>query len=118
MTDKQTDTVVDRFNSLAVESTQTLVDAAYLAQRQSAQLLQAWLNTLDASQKSQREIATTLVKQAQEAQRLLQQYVRDSLQSNVETFTKTTQAQFKQAANNFNTVTEQVNAAGKRTEGK
>ncbi len=114
----KTENVVDRMNTLAVESTQTLVDAAYLAQRQSAQLLQAWLNTLDESQKAQREIAATLVKQAQDAQSLLQEFVRESIQSNVETFTKTTQAQFKEVANSFNTVTEQVSTGAKRAEFK
>ena len=92
MTKSPAEEVVNRMSNLAVESTQTLVDAAYLSQQQSAQLLQAWLNTLDATQKTQREIAAKLVKQAQEAQSLLQQFVRESLQSNVETFTKTTKS--------------------------
>lgn len=110
------ETAADRINTLAVEATQTLVDAAYLAQRQSAELLQAWLNTLDAGQKQQREIAARLVQQAQEGQRLLQQYVQESVQTNVDTFTKATQAGFKQVNEAVSTVAEQVNSSAKRAE--
>jgi len=78
-------------NALAVDATQTFIDAAYLAQRQSAQLLQEWLNTLDAGQKEQREIASQLIKQTKEAQELLQQYVQESSRAGAEVFTKSTQ---------------------------
>jgi hypothetical protein len=110
MTEKQT--VVDQMNRLVAESTQTLVDAAYLAQRQSAELLQAWLNTLGSNQQAQREIAAKLVQQSQEAQKLLQQFVRETAQANVESFTKATQAGF----DSVNTVVEQVNTNARRTE--
>jgi BMFP domain-containing protein YqiC len=89
-TDTKSD-VTERMNALAVDATQTFIDAAYLAQRQSAQLLQAWLNTLDAGQKEQREIASQLIKQTKEAQELLQQYVQESSRAGAEVFTKSTQ---------------------------
>jgi BMFP domain-containing protein YqiC len=92
-TDMPTDTkenVTEQMSALAVEATQTFIDAAYLAQRQSAQLLQAWLNTLDAGQKEQREIASQLIKQTKEAQILLQQYVQESSRAGTGVFTKPT----------------------------
>ncbi|MBV9280903.1 MAG: hypothetical protein JOZ41_12545 [Chloroflexi bacterium] len=116
MAKDQTDTAVDRMSNLAVESTQTLVDAAYLAQRQSAQLLQAWLNTLDTNQKQQREIATRLVQQAQEAQQLLQQYAQESFRSTVDTFARSAQTGFQQASSNLNSAAQQANTASKRAE--
>lgn len=80
----------ERMNSLAIDATQTFIDAAYLAQRQSAQLLQAWLNALDAGQQEQRDIASQLIKQSQEAQTLLQQFIQESSQLGADAFTRTT----------------------------
>lgn len=114
MTTNETETVVNQMGNLAVESTQTLVDAAYLAQRQSAQLIQAWLSTLDANQKAQRDIATRLVQQSQEAQNLLQQYVRESVRSSADTFARATQAGINQATENFNAAAQQASSATQR----
>lgn len=86
-----TENVTERMSALAVDATQTFIDAAYLAQRQSTQLLQAWLTTLDAGQKEQREIASQLIKQTQEAQTLLQRYMQESSPAGTGVFTKTTQ---------------------------
>lgn len=113
---KENDTVVDRMNDLAVESAQTFVDAAYLAQRQSAQLLQAWMNSLDNTQQSQREIAGRLVQQAQEAQNLLQQYVQQSFRTGVDTVTRATQTGFQQASETVTNAAQQTNNASRRTE--
>src|SRR5579859_3553348 len=91
-TDMSTETkenVTERMSALAVDATQTFIDAAYLAQRQSTQLLQGWLNTLDAGQKEQREIESKLIKQTQEAQNLLQQYVQETSRVGAEAFTRT-----------------------------
>jgi hypothetical protein len=82
--------VTERMSALAVDATQTFIDAAYLAQRQSAQLLQAWLNTLDPGQKEQRAIASQLIKQTTEAQDLLQKYVQESSRAGAGVFTKPT----------------------------
>ena len=116
-TDKtQTEQVVNRMNDLAVETTQTLVDAAYLAQKQSAQLLQAWLGTLDSSQQAQRDVASRLVKQAQEAQNLLQQFVQQTFQANFDTLNRTAQSGFRQASDTMNTSAQQASTTAKRTE--
>ncbi len=108
MKTNQGENVADRMTNLAAESTQTLIDAAYLAERQSAQLLEAWLNTLDASQQQQREIAAKLVRQAQEAQQLLQQYVQESFRAGIEAFTQTTQTGFQQARQNVSAAADMV----------
>jgi len=98
----------NRMTDLATESTQTFIDAAYLAERQSAQLLEAWMNTLDTSQKQQREIAAKLVRQAQEAQQLLQQYVQESFRAGVDAFTHTTQTGFQQASRSTSAASDTV----------
>jgi hypothetical protein len=98
MNTNQNEEIRNRMTDLATESTQTFIDAAYLAERQSAQLLEAWMNTLDASQKQQREIAAKLVRQAREAQQLLQQYVQESFRAGVDAFTQTTQTGTQQAS--------------------
>ena len=114
MSKNQTENVVNQMNDLAVQSTQTLVDAAYLAQRQSAELIQAWLNTLDSNQKAQRDIATRLVKQSQEAQNLLQEYVRESVRSSADTMTNPTQAGLQQATESFNAAAQGASSATQR----
>ncbi|MGI8826376.1 MAG: hypothetical protein ACR2JC_12145 [Chloroflexota bacterium] len=84
--------VTNRMNKLATESTQTLIDAAYMAQQQSAQLMQAWLNTLDANQQQRRDIATRLLRQSQEAQQVLQEYVQESMRAGTGAFNQAADA--------------------------
>jgi hypothetical protein len=91
MSTNQPESTTDRLNRLAMESTQTLIDAAYLAQRQSADLLRAWLNSLDATQQQQRDIATKLVEQTQEAQHLLRDFVRESTRASLDVATRASQ---------------------------
>ncbi len=86
MTNNSNQDVVNQMDTLAQQTTQTLVDAAYLAQRQTAELVQAWLNTLDQNQQQQRDIATQLMQQAQEGQRLLRQFVQETARSSTEAF--------------------------------
>jgi len=117
MNTTETENVVNQMSTLAVESTQTLVDAAYLAQRQSAELIQAWLNTLNTNQQAQREIAARLVQQAQEAQTLLQQYVRESVRGSADTMTRATQAGLNQAGEAFNTAAQQTEQAAQQSTG-
>lgn len=115
MTNDTTANMADRMNKLAVETTQTFIDAAYLAQRQSAQLLQAWLNTLDANQQEQRTIAARLIQQAQEAQNLLQQYVQESSRAGAEAFTKATQQGMNAAEQNVRRASQATSQATKET---
>ncbi|GAC1320250.1 MAG: hypothetical protein NVS2B16_08410 [Chloroflexota bacterium] len=111
----QTENVSNRMNDLALESTQTLIDAAYLAQRQSAQLIQAWLNTLDANQQQSRDVAGKLLQQSQEAQKLLQEYVRDTVRTNADAFNQASQAGYANFTQGFSQVAEQVGNATQRT---
>lgn len=112
MDDTETENVTKRMNDLALESTQTFIDATYLAQRQSAQLIQAWLNTLDNNQQQSRDVATRLLQQAQEAQSLLQQYVRDTVRANADALGQATQAGFTTMAQGFNQTAQQAATAG------
>lgn len=112
MNDTQTENIVKDLNNVAIDTTQTLVDAAYLAQQQSAQLVQAWFNTLSANQQQQREIATRLIQQAQEAQNLLQQYVGQSFRSGVSTFTNVAQNGARNAAEAVNNTAKAASQAG------
>lgn len=110
MDTNSTDDTLNRMNKLASDTTQTLVDAAYLAQRQTADLVQAWLNTLDQTQQQQREIATRLVQQAQEAQTLLGQFVQDSARAGTQAFTSAAQT-------GADTATESMNRARQAGQG-
>ncbi|HEX8992097.1 MAG TPA: hypothetical protein VF784_10515 [Anaerolineales bacterium] len=101
MANNTNDNVTERMNALASDVTQTFIDAAYLAQRQSAQLLQAWLQTLDSGQREQREIATQLIKQTQDAQALLRDYVQESSRAGTEAFTKAARTGAQTVSENF-----------------
>jgi DNA-binding protein HU-beta len=81
MTYKQAEPVFERMNNLGKEAAEGLIDAVYQAQRQTVQMLQAWLDTMDATQKEQRRIAAKLHHQALEAQRLLQEVVRSGTEA-------------------------------------
>lgn len=117
MTTNDTENVVNQMNDLAVQTTQTLVDAAYLAQQQSGQLIQAWLDTLGTGQKQQREIATQLVKQTQEAQSLLGQYVQQSIRNTAGAYTNAAQTGFQTVSETVNRVNEQVDTNSRAAEG-
>jgi hypothetical protein len=108
MTASDQGSVTNRMNELAVETTQTFIDAAYLAQRQSTELLQAWLRTLDASQQEQREIASKLIRQTQEAQSLLQQFAQQSVQASANAFSTAAQTGLNTASENFQRAAETV----------
>lgn len=88
MATTQTETVLEQLNTLAIESSRTFVDAAYLAQRQSAELAKAWLNTLSSTQETQRDIYGRWIRQAQEAQGLWQELVREYVRSGGDTFAR------------------------------
>lgn len=103
-------TAANQMNQLAVDATQTLVDAAYLAQRQSAELLQAWLNTLSSNQEEQRQLAAKLVQQSQEAQQLLQRFVQESTRSGISAFNAAAQSGFNTASETINRASEQASS--------
>jgi hypothetical protein len=76
--------IIDRMNDLVAESTKNTLDAAFLAQSQSAQFAQTWLNTLTANQESTRAIATKMVRDAQQAQSLWLQLGQEIVRANTE----------------------------------
>jgi hypothetical protein len=91
-----------RFNDLAIESAQSVVDSAYLAQRQNAEFLQSWLQALEANQQRTRELAGKLIGQMQEGQSLWLQFSQELFRNNLEAFTKAAQAQAEEAAERLN----------------
>lgn len=109
-------TAKDRINDLAVETTQTLLDSAYLAQKQNAQLVNSWLSVLEANHKETRNLVAQLMRQTQEAQSLWVRYTQDAFRTNVETFTRTTQAQMKEFSENLETAAHQANSAAARVQ--
>lgn len=76
--------VVRRTNRVAVQSMETLVEGAYLAQRQSTALGQAMLNAMDAQQQASQDLSRKLVGQMVEAQNLWWRLLQSSVTATVE----------------------------------
>ena len=94
-----------RFNHLVVESAQTVLDGAYLAQRQNAQLFQSWYGAIEGNHQASRDIVGKLFKQGQEVQNLWLQYWQDSFQEGAEVIARTTEAQFRELSEQVAQVT-------------
>lgn len=62
--------IVNQLNTLAVQSAQTVADAALLAQKQNVQALQAIVTTIEANQQTAGRLTARLVEQTREAQQL------------------------------------------------
>lgn len=108
--------VTDRINKLTVESTQTMLDSVYLAQRQNAALAQSYFSALEANQKTSRDLMGKAMTQAQEAQELWFQLARESYRNGVDTFTSMASFGAKQAADSVESVAKSVNNGAKKTE--
>jgi hypothetical protein len=106
----------DRINDLAIESTQTVLDTASFLQRQNAALIESWFNTLEANQKTGRELARKAMKQAQEARALWLQYTQDNVKVTTETFARAAGTQWREVSEQLDTVTEQVKNSAKKAE--
>lgn len=76
-----TTSTINRMNDLAVETTNTVVEGALLAQRQGVAVAQSVLNNLQQNQEANRTIATTMIKQAQEAQQLWAELAQESVRT-------------------------------------
>ena len=100
-----------RLNTLAIESTQTMIDAAHAAQKQNAQLFQSWYETLEKTQHSNRQLAVTLLKQGQEMQQLWFEVFRESLRTATDTAVKTADAQMDRMARQANGAKRETAAA-------
>ncbi|MBV9282307.1 MAG: hypothetical protein JOZ41_19675 [Chloroflexi bacterium] len=106
----------DRMNELVVEAAQTLMDAAYLTQRQNAQLFQAWIDVLDANRKAQREVTVSLIRQGQEGQVLLQRLAQEWFRAGVESVAQTADAAFTRARESTDGAKERVTSLSRRGE--
>lgn len=96
----ETEEVVDtaeRSGDLVMETAQTLIDSAYLAPRQTIELSQAILHTMEANQQAGRDLAGTLVKQTLEAQTLWWQFLQESVQTTTDALARVTEASFNGA---------------------
>jgi len=107
-------TTFDRINDLTVESTNTLVDGLFQTQAQSVTLAQAVLNTLVQNQQTNQALATAVVRQAQEAQKLWLQLAQESARTAGDTFAQATRAQADRAGETVNNVGAETAGNGKR----
>jgi polyhydroxyalkanoate synthesis regulator phasin len=109
-------TTIDKFDKVTADSTQILWDSAALAQKQNAQLVQQWLETVEASQAASRDLATRLLAQAQNAQNLWLEFVQESYRTNMDVLSKLAQGQIKEAGERVESFARQANGAAKKTE--
>jgi hypothetical protein len=100
--------ITTRINDLVIESTQTALDGAYLAQRQNAQLLQSWYQAFEGNQQASRDIVGRLIKQGQEGRALWLQWVQASYRATAENFAHTAESQLREASEQISTVTRQA----------
>jgi len=82
----------ERSSDLAMETAQTLIDSVYFAPRQTIELSQAMLRTIEANQQTGHDLAGTLVKQTLEAQTRWWQFLQESVQTATDTFARVTEA--------------------------
>ncbi|GAC1634454.1 MAG: hypothetical protein NVS4B2_21180 [Chloroflexota bacterium] len=107
---------VDRITTFGTESTRTFLDTAFRMQQQNVQLVQTWLNLIEASRQSSREIATKFVKQAQTAGSTWQQFAQESVQAVQPAAVQTQAQQMQEAIETLTALDNQVIAHAKRAE--
>lgn len=108
--------VIDRINELNQETTKDLIDGAFLAQQQNAQLVQSWFNILNANQQATRNLGVKLVQQAQEAQNLWLKLGQEMVRANTEAATQVSQAGFQNMNQTIDNVSRQVKNTSQSTE--
>lgn len=108
--------VIDRINELNQETTKDLIDGAFLAQQQNAQLVQSWFNTLNANQQATRNLGVKLVQQAQEMQNLWLKLGQEMIHANTEAATQVSRAGFQNMNQTIDNVSRQAKNAGQATE--
>lgn len=108
--------VIDRINELNQETTKDLIDGAFLAQQQNAQLVQSWFNILNANQQTTRNLGVKLVQQAQEMQNLWLKLGQEMIHANTEAATQVSQAGFQNMNQTIDNVSRQAKNAGQATE--
>ncbi len=108
--------VIDRINELNQETTKDLIDGAFMAQQQNAQLVQSWFNILNANQQATRNLGVKLVQQAQEAQNLWLKLGQEMVRANTEAATQVSQAGFQNMHQTINNVSRQTQNASQATE--
>lgn len=107
-------TTIDRMNDLAVESTSTWIDSVSLAQRGSVTVAQSVLSAVEQNQETTRALATTMLKQAQEGQRLWTQFVQEWFRTASDTAASVSQNQVSHFNETVNSVKAQAAGADKR----
>ncbi len=108
--------VIDRINQLNQETTKDLIDGAFMAQQQNAQLVQSWFNILNANQQATRNLGVKLVQQAQEAQNLWLKLGQEMVRANTEAATQVSQAGFQNMSETINNVSRQTQNSSQATE--
>lgn len=105
---------IDSLNTLSLETFQTAIDSAYLVQKQTAQLTEQWHAVLESNQKANRELATTLARQSQEAQSLWFQLFQESFRTTVDTVAKAGATQLENVSERVDRVNRQANGNAKK----
>lgn len=107
-------TTIDRINTLVRESTETAFETAAFVQRQNAQLFQTWLNNVETSQSTMRDLTLRAIGQVQEAQRLWFEVAQENIRTGVENARDLTETQLKEASEQFDKASRQTKANGNR----
>jgi len=106
--------VIQRGNDLAVEATQALVDGAYIAPRQTLELGQAALRTVEANHQATRDLTEKLVRQTFETQALWWRFFQTTLRLSAETFTRAAEVGLAAGREEERIITAQTAAIEKR----
>jgi polyhydroxyalkanoate synthesis regulator phasin len=106
----------DRFNDLAIEYTQTVLDTANFVQRQNAALIQSWFTTLESNQQTGRELVRKAMQQAQEARTLWVQLAQETFRASTDTFTRAAGTQLREMSEQIDTAGQQVKNGARKSE--
>jgi hypothetical protein len=109
--------MTERFADLTAQTTQTFLDGVYLAQRQQAQIVKSWFETVEANQPAHRDLVGRFVQHGYEMQNLWLRYSQDSFRRISDRFVETAGAGLKEAGEQLDKAGKQAaNGAAKRAE--
>jgi hypothetical protein len=109
-------TTFDKLNALTNETSKTLWDGAALAQKQNVEFAQQWLNAIDISQRTSRDLAGQLLARTHQAQGLWFEFLQENYRASADAFTKLTRGTMNEASEQVRNFARQSNGAAKKTE--
>ncbi len=99
---------INRITTLNEDVSKELIDSAFKAQQRNSQLVQNWVETINANSQATRDLALKLAEQTKQAQTLWVKFAQDLLKSNAEAINEVSKNGFQNVNETLDTVGRQV----------